>query len=57
MRKAVRLLAWTTPVSVPSGEKRLTTPVGLMGLTEGSWVAAEVVRETTVRALLVCFSL
>lgn len=48
MRKAVRVLAWRRPVSLPSGEKRFTTPVGLIGLTDGSLVASVEVKDTTI---------
>ena len=43
----MRVLAWTRPIGLPSGAKRLTTPVGLMGWTEGSFDASADVRETT----------
>ena len=38
-------------VGCPVGEKRFTTPVGAMGVTEGSSVAAsEAVRDTTTHS-------
>jgi hypothetical protein len=47
VRKAVSEAAWTIPPSLPSGVKRFRTPVGLIGVTEGSADVAEVVSDTT----------